>query len=314
MTRALAAALLIASALSQPLAAQAKPLITPKDYGKWEILGASRLSPKGDWVAAAVNRVDQENQLRIHGAARDTTIVVTYGSAPVFCTDDKWVAYAIGVSPKEREKLTKDKKPVRSSLEVRNLATGKTIDVKDISAFAFSPDGRFISMTRYAADGKRTSEVLVQDLASGARLSLANVGEHAWADAGSLLALTIDTDAGAGNAVQLYDAKTGVMRVLESSASQYRGLAWRPKSTDLAVLRTHVDKDFKDTAHVLVAWTNAGSTEQGTLRLDPAEGGRFPGGHADRRLSPALVVAGRSRHLLRHSAARARRRRDQEER
>lgn len=278
MTRAITAALLIASALSAPLAAQSKPLITPKDYGKWEMLGASRLSPKGDWVAVTVNRVDEENQLRIRGGARDTAIVVTYGTAPAFSTDDKWVAYAIGISPKEREKLTKDKKPVHNSLEVRNLGTGKTIDVKDISAFSFSPDGRFISMTRYAAEGKRTSEVLVEDLVNGTRLSLANVGDHAWADAGSLLALTIDTDAGAGNAVQLYDAKTGVMRVLESSASQYRGLAWRPKSTDLAVLRTQIDKEFKDTAHVLLAWTNVASSEQGALRLDPATGTRFPAG------------------------------------
>src|SRR6185436_1744572 len=86
------------------------------------------------------------------------------------------------------------------------------------------------------------------------------------------------TDGGVGNGVQLYDAGTGVMRVLESSTSQYRGLSWRPKSTDLAVLRTNVDKAFKDTAHVLVAFTNVGSSEQGTLRLDPTIGNAFPGG------------------------------------
>src|SRR6185369_9943728 len=151
---------------------------------------------------------------------------------------------------------TKDKKPVHNSFEARNLVTGTTISVSDVSAFAFSPDGRFISMTRYPAEGKKTSEVLLQDLANNVRLTFANVSDQAWADAGALLALTIDTDGGAGNAVQLYDGRTGQMRVLESSSSQYRALAWRPKSTDLAVLRTNVDKAFKDTAHVLLAWTN----------------------------------------------------------
>jgi hypothetical protein len=94
------------------------------------------------------------------------------------------------------------------------------------------------------------------------------------------LALTIDTDAGAGNGVQVYDASSGMMRVLESSTSQYRGLAWRPKATGLAVLRTNVDKAFKDTAHVLIAWTNAASAEQTGLRLDPANAGGagFPAG------------------------------------
>jgi len=275
-----AAALAITCALSTQLAAQTKPLITPKDYGKWELLGAARLSPQGDWIAAPIARVSEENELRIRGGSRDTTIVVAYGTGAVFSADDKWVAYAIGVAPKERERLTKDKKPVRNAFEARNLATGAVIDVPDINTFSFSPDGRFIAMSRYAAEGKKTSEMLIQDLANNVRLTFANVGEHAWADAGSLLALTIDTDGGVGNAVQLYDARSGMMRVLESSTSQYRALSWRPKSTDLAVLRTAVDKAYRDTAHVLLAWTNVASPEASPLHLDPsaAAGAGFPAG------------------------------------
>jgi dipeptidyl aminopeptidase/acylaminoacyl peptidase len=273
--------LIVACTLALPatLSAQNKPLITPKDYGKWELLGAARLSPRGDWVAVPVGRVSEENELRIRSVARDTTIVVAYGTAPVFSPDSRWVAYAIGVSPKERERLTKDKKPVHNAFEARNLVTGMTISVGDVSAFVFSPDGRFISMTRYPAEGKKTSEVLVQDLANNVRLTFSNVSDQAWADAGALLALTVDTEGGVGNAVQLYDGRSGAMRVLESSSSQYRGLAWRPKSTDLAVLRTNVDKAFKDTAHVLLAWTNVSGAEAATLRLDPAVGSTgFPAG------------------------------------
>src|SRR6185436_4038420 len=122
--------------------AQSKPLITPKDYGKWELLGQPRLSAKGDWVAVNVNRVDEENELRIRGGAKDTTITVKYGTGAAFSADGKWVAYSIGVSPKERERLTSARppRPVRTDLEVRNLATNKVIALKEISAFAFSPD------------------------------------------------------------------------------------------------------------------------------------------------------------------------------
>src|SRR5689334_1619973 len=102
----------IACALAAPLSAQTKPLLTPKDYGKWELLGAPKLSPRGDWVAAPVGRVNEENELRLRGGARDTTIVVQYGANAAFSADDKWVAYAIGVSPRERERLTAQKKPV----------------------------------------------------------------------------------------------------------------------------------------------------------------------------------------------------------
>jgi hypothetical protein len=137
-------------------------------------------------VAVPIARVSEENELRIRGGPRDTTIVVAYGAGAVFSADGKWVAYAIGVAPKERERLTKEKKPIHNGFEAKNLATGATVAVNDISAFSFSPDGRFISLTRYAAEGRKTSEVLLQDLTTNARLSFSNVGEQAWADAGSL--------------------------------------------------------------------------------------------------------------------------------
>lgn len=259
-------------------AAQVKPLLTPKDYGKWEQLGASRLSPRGDWLAVQVNRIDEENQLRIRNLARDTTITIAFGSGPVFTADGKWVVYTVGLSPKERERLTKEKKPIRNSMGMRNLASGQIVDVADITSWSVSPDGRFVAMTRYAAEGKRTSDVLVHDLATGARLSFSNVGEQSWADAGSLLALTIDTEGGIGNGVQLYDALAGTVRALESSSSQYRGLAWRPRSNDLAVLRTRPEKEFKDTAHVLLAWLNVRAGEPVLAQLDPSKVASFPGG------------------------------------
>jgi dipeptidyl aminopeptidase/acylaminoacyl peptidase len=258
--------------LAAQLPAQSKPLITPKDFGKWEALGAPRLSPKGDWVAVPINRVSEESELRLRGGARDTTINIQYGANAVFSADGKWVAYAIGPSPKERERLTSARppRPVRNNLEVRNLTTNKVVAVNEINTFSFSPDGRFIVMTRYAAEGKRVTDVLVENLANHTRMPFSNVGEHSWADAGARLALTIETDGGVGNAVQMYDANSGTINVLESSSSQYRQLAWRAKSTDLAVLRTRIDSAFLDTAHVLLAFANVGANANVTpLKLEP---------------------------------------------
>src|ERR1043166_9285538 len=260
------------------LSAQTKPLLTPKDYGKWELLGASRFSPKGDWLAYGLNRVNEENELRLRGGSKDTTIGIAYGQAPVFSADDRWISYSIGVSPKERERLQAAKKPIHNSVGLRNLTTGEVTTVADVSSASFSSDGRFIAMTRYPAEGKKTSEVLVQDLSTGSRLTFGNVGESAWSEAGDLLALTIDTDGGAGNGVQVLDARTITVRVLESSTSQYRGLSWRSKATDLAVLRTQVTKEFKDTAHALLAFTGVGTESPASRTLDPATAAGFPAG------------------------------------
>jgi dipeptidyl aminopeptidase/acylaminoacyl peptidase len=273
--------LVAAALLPACLAAQTKPTIRPTDYGKWESFpfGGATLAPNGQWLAYPVNRVNEENELRLGGVARDTTIVVPYGSAPAFSGDSRWIAYAIGVSPAERDRLVKDKKPpAHNALGMRDLTTGATEVVRDVSAFRFSGDGRFLAMRRYpAAEGKRAADLIVQDLARGTKLTFGNVAEFAWSDGKALLAFTVETEGGAGNGVQLYDASTGAVRVLDSSSpSLYRMLAWREKSEDLAVLRSRTDKAYRDTAHVVLAWTRVASAAPTRRELDPSSARGFP--------------------------------------
>ena len=262
--------------------AQTRPAVRPADFQKWESLTTGTLAPDGRWLAYGVNRVNEENELRLgatnRDASRDSTVAILYASAPSFTGDSKWLAYAIGVSPAERDRLTKDKKPIRNSAGIRNLTTGATEVVKDVSQFRFSGNGRYIAMRRYPAEGKRAADMIVQDLERGTKMTFGNVTEFAWSERGALLAFTVETEAGTGNAVQLYDAATGALRVLDSSASLYRMLAWREKSEDLAVLRSRVEKEFRDTAHVVLAWTRASSPSATRRELDPAKASGFPAG------------------------------------
>jgi dipeptidyl aminopeptidase/acylaminoacyl peptidase len=239
-----------------PLAAQQKPTLTPKDLGKWEALGAPRLSPDGAWISYTITRGNEENDLRLRGGARDTTIVVAYGLQPAFAANSRWAASLIGIAPKERDRLTKDKKPVHNSFAARNLLTGAVITIADATAFAFSADGNFVSVTKYAAEGKKVSEVIVLDLAHDTRTSLSNVGELAWSDTRSMLAFSVTTDGNAGNSLSVFDAGANVTRVLDASTNVYRAIGWRAKSGDLAAMRTIADKAFADTAHVLLVWSD----------------------------------------------------------
>jgi dipeptidyl aminopeptidase/acylaminoacyl peptidase len=252
--------------------------ITPADYGKWESPGAAALSPNGRWLAYGVTRTNEENELRIRPLDRDTAFVVPNGTGATFSADSRWVAYQIGVSPATRERLERERKPVRSALGIRELATGRTDSIAEIASFRFSADGRFIAMRRYPAEGKRVAELIVQSLATGARMTFGSVGDFAWTDRRPVLALTIETDGGTGNAVQVYDATTQIVRVVESSGSIYRGLAWRKKSEDLAVLRTVADKGFRDTTHALLAWLNAPGATPTRREMDPANAPGFTAG------------------------------------
>lgn len=252
--------------------------ITPADYGKWESPGAASLSPNGRWLAYGVTRVNEENELRLRPLDRDTAFAVPNGTGATFSADSRWVAYVIGVSPATRERLERERKPVRTALGIRELATGRTDSIGEIASFRFSADGRFIAMRRYPAEGKRVAELIVQSLATGARMTFGSVGDFAWTDRRPVLAVTIETEGGTGNAVQVYDAMTQVVRVVESSGSVYRGLAWRKKSEDLAVLRTVADQGFRDTTHTLLAFLNAPGASPTKREMNPATTAGFTAG------------------------------------
>lgn len=265
-------ALLAVASFSHSAGAQAKPFVTPADLAKWETLGRSQLSADGTWLAWSITRGDQDGSLHLRGGSSDTQVAIPFAQSPAFSSDSKWFAYLVGVSTKERERLTKEKKPVHNAFVARNLATGDTIALPGVSAFAFAPTGGFIAVTRYAAEGKKVNDVLVLDLAKGTRLSFANVSEHAWSDAKPLLALAITVDG--GNGVQLYDGAAGAVHVLESSPSLYHALAWREHSDALAVLRTSVAKEFSDTAHTILEWPSAAAGDKPRMLDQTAPG--FP--------------------------------------
>ncbi|MBM4192863.1 MAG: S9 family peptidase [Gemmatimonadetes bacterium] len=250
--------------------AQDKPTLKPADFGKWESIGATRMSASGDWIAIGINRVDEENELHVRGGQRDTTIRIKYATQPAFTTNARWLGHLVTVAPKVRDQLQKDRKPVRTSFAARNLNGRDSIALADVSAFAFSPDGKYVALTRYPAEGKRVQDVIVHDLATGARTVFTGVGEHAWAESGSLLAFTTPGEAGAGGSLQLFDGSKGTTRVLDAAPGLHRSIAWRAKSTDLAVLRAAADRAFLDTTHIVLVWSRADQSAAAPRSLDPA--------------------------------------------
>lgn len=276
-TPLLACALALAvSALASPtLQGQEKPTLTVDDYGQWERLFGATLSPKGLWVAVGISRVNDEGELRIHSTESDSVVVVPFATRPVFSTDGRWLAYSIGVSPDERERMQKQKKPVRNKLGLLDLHTGDQDAIDDIQSFSFSEDGLFLLLRRYKPKDKKSDgvDVVVRELASGASLmTFGNVAQASWQDEGHLLAMAIDADDRVGNGVRLYDPVTGRIRSLDTDTATYRHLGWREESADLAVLKTYTDDEHEDTAHVAMAWRDLDEEDFRAFVLDPREG------------------------------------------
>ena len=289
--------------LSLMMGAQTKKPATFGDFGQWETLARADayggLSPDGRWLVFGINRSDRNNELRIMKLADGATKIAAFGTRPVFSPDSKWIAYSIGMSEADQEKLRAEKKPVQNKLGLLNLMSGETKTFDDVESYSFSRDGGFLALSRYAAappagsrggnaggsagpeptEEKPGTMVIVRNLAAGKDMAFGNVSQFAWQDSdrSPLLALAISAEDKTGNGIQLFDAATGVLRVLDSSASIYTGLAWRKNAADLAAFRTQNDDRREGPTHVVLAWTGLGGSER-QRAFDPAANPGFPAG------------------------------------
>lgn len=280
---------------------ETKSTVPPSDYGKWESLLVFReyggLSPDGKWLAYGINRSNRENELRVTKLADGTTKTAAFGSQPIFSSDSRWVAYVIGYSEAQEEKLKKDKKSVQKKMGLMNLSTGEQTVVEGIESFAFSPTGAYLAVRRYPPEKKESEKkdssdssdsedpagatLLLRQLSSGRDTSFANISEYAWQDLpqrGALLAMAINSEDKAGNGVQVFNAESAAVRVLDTSTSVYSGLSWRRKSADLAVLRSQSDGHHEGPTQLAMAWTNVDASSEAAFVYGPSADSRFPSG------------------------------------
>ncbi len=266
-----------ATAEKQEQAEEKRP-VRPEDYGKWESLGfGSALSPDGKWLAYQIRRVDGESELRIKMLAADSEEVVEYGGRPTFSDDSNWVTYSIGISDEERERLQSSGRSAPSKIGVRNLTTGEEEVIEGVTSASFSEGSQYLIMRRSRIEGRSSSgvDVIIRDIQTGIDTNFGNVGDSAWNEDGTLLAMVIDAEDKAGNGIQLFDTSTGTLRTLDSKNERYKGLTWREESTDLAVMREMTYEDNEDITHAVIMWSDLAGI--GLRReFDPTKATDFP--------------------------------------
>jgi dipeptidyl aminopeptidase/acylaminoacyl peptidase len=313
-------------AMSRSLTAQTKLPPTPAEYGQWETLvepggggrggggGASGLSPDGKWMVYGVNRSNGNDDLRAVNIAAGTTKTTAFGTQPAFSSDSHWLAFSIGYSETQADRMRKDDKPVQNKLGLLNLATGEQTEIDAIQSFSFSPDGNWLAMRHYppeaaAAGGGRGAAagrggggggrggrgggsngaddnapgatLIVRNLAAGRDTTFGNISEFAWQDQkhqGKLLAMAISTPDKTGNGIQLFDSRNSSLRVLDSSSSTYSNFAWRKDSADLAALKSKSDEKHDGNTYVVLTWKSLGDPAEVSHTYDATADQKFPAG------------------------------------
>ncbi len=276
------AALLLFLALALPTrsAAQQKRPLTLDDYGAWNRVTQTALSPDGKWIAYALQPNDGDATFYVKQLDGATVHQATNGRDAAFSDDGRWVAFLTEPPKKDAEKLRKAKKPVPRTLELVDLAGGATQTEAGVRAFAFSKGGRFLAVhrDRTDADAKHTgSDLLLRDLSAGTALSFGNVSEFAFDEAGTHLAYLVDAAEEAGNGLYVVDAAEGRIRPLSTGAARFEDLTWSEAASDVAVLKGEKPDGKTQRANALVVARGIGTSPR-VDTYDPAADASFPEG------------------------------------
>ena len=301
--------LLLALLAADP-SAQSKPTLKPADYDQFETLlpGAGRggLSPDGKWFSYSVTKVGGDSELRVSQPGGSVVKTIPFATGASYTANSQWIGYSIGVSPAETERLQAARTPVRRKLGLYNLVSNTESIVDGIESFTFDRTGRFVAMKRYApappagaasapaappAGGRGAgapaapanapaplgTTLIVRNLSSGADTTFGNVTEFSWQpkDGASVLAMVISAEGQAGNGVQVYDAGSSVLRVLESTPADYSAAVWRDDSADLLALKSKNDEKRDGPTQVVMAWMSVGDPNEKLIAFDHTSAGKL---------------------------------------
>jgi hypothetical protein len=259
------------------LTAQQKKTLTSDDYGKWQSIGATDLSPNGEWIAYQVAVQEDNDTLYVLNRNSGKLYKLEFASTPEFSKDNKWIAYRIGLPFKEAEKLRDQSKPIEYKMGLLNLENGKKETVQTVSRFGFSRNGKFlaISLTPPKENKDKGSVLLIKNLADNTTRTIGNTTEYAFNKKSDLLAYIVESANVAGNSVELFNLATYNLKVIASDTLKFSKLSWQKEGDGLAFFKTFKKDTYEEENAVVYSYTDLYKTP--TLKIfDPRETASFP--------------------------------------
>lgn len=235
-------------------------ILTPEDYGKWERLGGVTLSNNGQWVTYRITTQDKDTNTFVYNTLNKTSQEFKNVSKANISKDGNWLSYNKVLSGKEIKKLSKNKSkdkkqpPINSVLY--NLKTKDTIELKGFQSITFCDIESFVAMKR--SEG---NTLIIKNLNTSKEVSFGNVKNYSWQEDSTFMAMLIETKDKVGNAIQLYNAASGKLTVLDQEMADYSGLKWLKESDELFVTKKIEDKKYENETYQLLLWKNLNSNK-----------------------------------------------------
>ncbi|MGX5819690.1 prolyl oligopeptidase family serine peptidase [Chitinophaga lutea] len=279
---------LLLLALPFGAAAQQKKDLSPDDYGKWQSIAGTALSWNGSWIGYQITVQEDNDTLYLNNPSTGKRYALEFGSAPSFSRDEQWVAYYIGVSYKEAEKLREQKMPAKLNMGLLHLPSGKKEVIRDVSSFQFSRNGKFLAvrLNPPKENKDKGAVLLLRNLADSTTRTIGNVTDFAFNKKSDYLAYVVESANQAGNSVELFTLPNYTLKVLASDTNRFSNLSWSKEGDGLAFFKSVKNEKYEEENAQVYLY--APLTGKPTLRIfDPAKQAGFP---ADMRVNAGTLT------------------------
>ena len=224
-----------------------KPL-TPSDYGKWESVRGAEFSVNGKWLSVirGTNEGDRTLILSDLDSGRETVFNDVNGIT--FSPDNEWVILRRTLPGKEMQRIREVNGKVEARAWLYSLKSKDTIALNDLKSYQFSNDGDFLALTREKDHG---NTLLIRDMKTGKEISFGNVQAFEWNDKNNLILFKVENHKG-DNEIQLYNAETGTIRLLDSHENDYTIMRWLEDSNEAMIVKERVDEAYEEASHDVI--------------------------------------------------------------
>lgn len=254
-----------------------KKQLQPSDYGKWQQIGVTDLSPDGNWMGYHISIQENNDTLYIENRRSNKLYKLEFANNFEFSGDNQWVAYRIGLSFKEAEKLREQGRPIEFKMGLLNLNTGKKEVVQNISRFGFSKNGKYLAvyLTPPKEHKDKGSVLLIKNLSEGTTHTIGNVTEYAFNKKSDYLSYIVESANTAGNAVELLNLNTYNLKIIASDTLKFSRLNWHKEGDAFVFLKSFKDKDYEEENAIVHGYTHLSGTP--SLKIfDPQQVTDFP--------------------------------------
>lgn len=262
-----------------------KKNLSAEEYGKWQSIGVSELSPNGAWIAYQIIVQEDNDSLYVVNRSTNKTYKLAFASSPEFSRDNQWLAYRIGLPFKEAEKLRDQSKPIEYKMGLLNLSTGKIESIANVSRFGFSENSQFLAVNvAPPKDNKdKGSVLLVKNLSDSSTRTIGNVTEYAFNKKSDYLSYIVESANVAGNSVELFNLLTYTLKVVASDTLKFSKLTWSKNGGGFSFFKTFKKEGFEEENAQVYSCTNLSNPTIAVF--DPLKITAFPSGMRVHNLS-----------------------------